>query len=138
MKKLKATRRLRSQKGMTLIEIILVVTIIAFLFTVVGRGVNSARKKARISQTRIIIGEVGKALDMYSNDCGSYPQNLQGLVQKSDSCANWGPEPYMKKPPQDPWNNELSYESDGQKFTIKSAGPDRQSGTEDDISSEDQ
>ena len=133
---------LKNKKGMTLIEIMIVVGIIAFLFTVIGQAVNKRRKKAQISQAKIVIGLLEQAISEFNYDCGYYPKSLDDLSVAPEDCAEWGPEPYVKngKLPKDPWKNNFFYEVDDQtgSYEIISFGADRRPGGTDfnkDISS---
>ncbi len=136
----------KNQKGMTLIEIMIVLVILGTIGTVLVTKVIGNLKKARFNEAKILISETGKALDQFYTDCGFYPtseQGLNALVQNPTgrACPNWGPESYLKRVPKDPWNNPLAYTcSDGLHYVIKSFGADRQEGGEGfnaDISSED-
>jgi general secretion pathway protein G len=133
----------KNNKGMTLLEIMIVLAILAGLIAVLASQVNGRLKKARINEARIQIGEYGKALDMFYTDCGFYPtadQGLNALLVAPTNCQNWGPDPYLKKLAKDPWNHEFLYESTGSDYTIKSYGSDgKEGGTGDaaDISSKD-
>ena len=126
------SRLFKQAKGMTLIEIMIVVGIIAFLFTVVGQAVNKRRKKAQISQAKIVIGLLEQAISEFNYDCGFYPRTLQDLSQAPEDCKQWGPEAYVKngKVPKDPWNQEFSYEFDDEtnNYEIISFGADRRPG----------
>lgn len=62
------------QKGFTLIELLVVISIIALLSTIVLAAVNDARVKARNSAKNSLVLEYVKALELYRNDHGSYPQ----------------------------------------------------------------
>src|ERR1700722_5786423 len=109
-------RLLKNHKGMTLLEIMIVLAILAGLIAVLATQVNGRLKSARIKEARIQIGEYGKALDMFYTDCGFYPspdQGLQSLLQAPSNCANWGPDPYVKKLANDPWSHPFVYESNG-------------------------
>lgn len=135
---------LTNQSGMTLIEIMIVLVIIATMGTVLVTQVNKQLDKGRMNQAKILIAEVGKNLDQYNLDCGAYPTTDQGLnallSPPGSGCANWGPEPYLKKAPKDPWGTELVYSSDGSKYLLKSYGKDKKEGGDGiarDISSED-
>ena len=68
------------KKGFTLIELLVVVAIIAVLATVViaaiGTPRGDSRNSARLSQVR----EVEKALELYFNQFGRYPDTLNDLV----------------------------------------------------------
>jgi len=124
-------RSLKSQRGMTLIEIIIVVSILAALAAVLGGQVVSARKKSAVRQAKIQMAEIGKALEMYYTDCGSYPESFDSLLDGGNSgCNNWGPEPYVKNKNQllDPWNTPFVYYAQGGSFTIISYGEDKKEG----------
>lgn len=137
------SKRLNKQKGMTLVEIMIVLVIIAGLASVLITQVNSQLKKARVNEAKILIKEIGKSLDMYSADCGNYPDASDGLyelIEDSGACSNWGPDPYLKRLPKDPWNNDLLYDIDGGDYILVSLGADRREGGEgfnEDISSDD-
>jgi general secretion pathway protein G len=137
---------LLSQAGMTLIEIMIVLVIVATMGTIIVNKVSGQLSKAQVNQAKILLSEVGKSLEQYNIDCGNFPtsdQGLQALVSAPSggrTCPNWGPEPYRKSVPRDPWNHDLIYQSDGTKFILKSLGKDGQEGGEGlnkDISSED-
>src|SRR5258708_3280363 len=110
MLKLFKQPRLVNQQGMTLLEIMIVLAILAGLIAVLAQQVNGRLKAARIKGARIQIGEYGKALDMFYTDCGFYPSADQGLpvlIQAPTNCQNWGPDPYLKKLSKDPWNHDF-------------------------------
>jgi len=136
---------LRNESGMTLIEIMIVIAIIAGLMAVLGTNVMSSFNKSKVSNTKVAMSEIKKALDQYNLNCGSYPQTepgLRALVQDpgKDACPNWG-EAYVKeKQLKDQWNRPFIYESDGQKVVLKSLGADGKDGGDgynSDISSDD-
>ena len=132
---------IRNQKGMTLLEIMIVMVILGGLIAVLAGTVQNNLKKSKVKQAKIQISEYGKALDMYFTDCNNYPsteEGLQALMQAPSSCSNWGPDPYLKKLNPDPWGNQFVYESQGQTYELKSLGADKReggSGYDNDISS---
>ena len=120
---------LRNQRGMTLLEIIIVVTIVAALAAVLGTTVQTQRRKAQVKQAKIQMAELSKSLEMYYTDCGSYPNDLNALLEGDSACPNWGPEPYAKKNQLlDPWNNPFGYYLENGQFTIVSYGEDKKEG----------
>jgi general secretion pathway protein G len=133
-----------AEAGFTLIEMMIVITIIATIATLVGLNVTKKLDKARIDSTKIQIKQLGVALEDYRRICGQYPttdQSLDALVTKPTSgreCKNW--DQSMQKLPQDAWGNPFTYASDGNKFVVKSLGADNAEGGEGvnaDISSDD-
>jgi general secretion pathway protein G len=117
----------KNQRGMTLIEIMIVLVILGSMATFLVTQVNTSLKKSRVQQAKILISEVGKALDQFNTDCGYYPtsdQGIQALVTApagGRTCANWGPDAYIKRAPKDPWHHDLIYTcTDGQHYVLKS------------------
>lgn len=117
-----------NEKGMTLLEIMIVLAILAGLIAVLVVNVSGRLKKSQISRAKIQIGEYGKALDMFYTDCGFYPQKLDDLVTAPDNCTNWGPDAYLKKLNPDPWHHQFVYESQGNTYVLKSLGADGREG----------
>jgi general secretion pathway protein G len=126
------TSRLRSQAGMTLIEILIVLVIIGGLMTVLGQNVIAGKEKASVREARIQLSELSKQLEMYSTDCKSYPsteQGLHALLEAPADCKTWGPEPYVKPNMlKDPWGGDIVYERDGGSYNLKSLGRDKKEG----------
>jgi general secretion pathway protein G len=122
----------QNQKGMTLLEIIIVVTILASLGAILANRVADSQKKANVKQAKIIMGDIATKLDMYYTDCGKYPTASEGLAALGpggeSTCTNWGPEPYLKKPPLDPWQTPFVYLFENGNFTIVSYGQDKKEG----------
>lgn len=134
-----------NQRGLTLIEIMVVLVIVGGLMAVLGQTVFTNLGNANVKTTRAQFQEISKQLEMYNADCGGFPttdQGLQALVADpgTDVCPNWGPNPYLKALPKDPWSRALLYDSDGSTFELRSLGSDRKeggTGTAKDLSSGD-
>jgi general secretion pathway protein G len=125
------SKLLKSQKGMTLIEIVIVVTILATLAAVLISAVKRQRDKAMYNQTKLQMGNLDRAMQTYYTDCNKFPNDLNGLLQKDD-CANWGPEPYVKNKNElkDSWGTEFIYSANGSNYELKSLGSDKKEGGE--------
>lgn len=122
---------IRNQKGMTLLEIMIVMVILGGLIAVLAGTVRDNLKKAKVKQAKIQISEYGKALDMYYTDCNQYPsteEGLQALMVAPSTCSNWGPDPYLKKLNPDPWATPFEYSSTGNDYELKSLGQDKKEG----------
>mgnify|MGYP003685363895 CR=1 FL=1 len=139
---------LKSQRGMSLIEILIAITLLGVVGTLVVSNVIDSLREGETNSTKIQIKSLGKILIDYKRKCGVYPTNDQGLdalVQKPTSgkeCKRYPPNGFIQdgKIPEDPWGNEFIYESDGRKYSILSLGVDGIEGGEGwdaDISSED-
>ena len=102
-------------RGFTLIEIMVVVVIIGLLATLIVPNVIGQGDAARVTAAQIDIRAIGNALDLYRLNNSHYPsteQGLEALVNKPAGFPeprSWGPEPYIKKLPTDPWGTEFVY-----------------------------
>jgi general secretion pathway protein G len=143
---------LRSQAGLSLIEILIALTLIALAGTFVGGKVFDNFQRGKVTSAQIQIKSLSDRLKEFRRDCNSYPttdQGLDALINKpaggvnGRECKRYAPGGYIEggKVPLDPWDNEFIYESaDGRTFEIKSLGADGAEGGEDfdaDISSKD-
>lgn len=133
-------KTIRNSRGMTLVEILIVLAIIGTLMAVLLPNVVGQLNKSRQKNTRIAMTQVSNALNLYYTDCGKFPATLDGLTKADADCGNWGPEPYLKKEIKDAWNNSIIFEKSGSSYTLKSLGADGREGGDGynkDISSED-
>ncbi|MCK5880605.1 MAG: type II secretion system major pseudopilin GspG [Sinobacterium sp.] len=127
-----------SQKGFSLIEIMVVLVIIGLLASIVGPRVIGQAEEARKKKAVADFANLATALKMYKLDNFIYPsteQGLQGLVTPSDispSPKNFRQGGYMDKLPKDPWGNEYLYLSPGDNgaFDIYTYGADGIAGGE--------
>jgi prepilin-type N-terminal cleavage/methylation domain-containing protein len=71
-----------NKKGFTLIELLVVISIIALLSSIVLASLNSARGKARTAAQQVAIDQTKKALQLYWTDNGSFPNDVQDLVDE--------------------------------------------------------
>ena len=115
-------------RGMTLIEILVVIAIIGIVVTVVSVGVVGYLEDAKIQSTKTLVNNVAKGASSYAVTNRRLPKTLDELVDRK----------YVKKNQlKDPWDTELEYNpgNSGQidDFELCSAGPDGSLGTEDDI-----
>ena len=124
-------KTLKNRRGMTLIEIMIVLAILGSIMAILGNKFTGARDKAKIREAKIAMGEISKALSMYYNDCGKYPVGLENLEKADPSCSAWGPTAYMKKVPKDPWDRTFIYEASSGEFTLMSLGRDGAEGGSD-------
>jgi general secretion pathway protein G len=123
-------------RGMTLIEILVVLVLIGVVLGIVGGNFIGRGEKAKADAAKIEIGQIAQTLDLYKLEVGRYPssqEGLQALISAPAGVANWNG-PYWKKStlPRDPWNNEYKYASPGQHgaYDIVSYGADGKEGGE--------
>ena len=125
------------RSAFTLVEMLLVVTIIGILAALVIPKIVGRSEQARITaaQTDINAG-IKTALDAFEVDNGFYPRSLQDLVTAPSNARNWHG-PYLDKLPMDPWYNPYVYYYPGKHnangYDLLSVGLDGKEGTDDDI-----
>jgi general secretion pathway protein G len=116
----------RSERGVTLVEMLIVVAIIAMVAGGVAvaaiRHWNTARAQTARTNARSIRHAVkGFWVTHGDVECPTVQQLVSEGVLDDDS------------PAEDPWGNAWRIECDGERVTVASDGPDRRSGTADDI-----
>ncbi len=96
-------------------------------------GDDSDVQAAKVRMARELIKSVELALKSYNFKHGKYPESLESLTQAPD-----GEDPLLEGDVVDPWGNELKYKKQGKKRPmIRSAGPDGEFGTDDDLANQD-
>ena len=123
-------------RGMTLIEILVVLTLIGIVMGIVGGNYLGQGEKAKAKAAKIEIEQIGQTLDLFRLEVGRYPttqEGLQALITAPSGVPNWNG-PYWKKStlPKDPWTNEYKYASPGQHggYDLWSYGADGKEGGE--------
>ena len=128
----------QNQKGMSLIEIIIVIALMGTLMAIVLQTLTGKQETAMEDAAKLAMAQLDNDLQMFKVHNYKYPttdQGLQALVTEPGSSKRWRGPYTEKKKLKDPWGNEFSYESaDGSAFKIISPGIDGNLGTEDDIS----
>ncbi|HYP06705.1 MAG TPA: type II secretion system major pseudopilin GspG [Bryobacteraceae bacterium] len=112
-----AARRRARQNGVTLIEMMVVVTIIALFIALVAPRMFGSADKARVTAARAQMSNLSTALGMYKLDTSTFPtteQGLQALRVAPDGVPLWKG-PYLPKDvPVDPWGNPYVYTYPGE------------------------
>lgn len=108
--------RLASQRGFTLIEIMVVVVILGILAAMVVPKVLDRPDQARATAARQDIAGLTQALKLYRLDQGRYPSQAQGLkvlVEKPADAATSNWRAYLERLPNDPWGRPYQYLNPG-------------------------
>jgi general secretion pathway protein G len=110
-------------KGFTLIEVMVVVIILGILAAVVVPNIMDEPARAQVSKAKQDVRALEEALNRYKLDNYDYPsteQGLDALVKKPGGTPEpkrWKG-PYVKKVPNDPWQNPYQYLNPGVHGTI--------------------
>jgi len=136
MKMKQSFRSRNAVRGMTLIEILVVLVLIGIVMGIVGGNFLGKSEEAKRKAAKIEIGQISQALDLYKLETGRFPtsqEGFQALITAPTGVNNWNG-PYWKKDsvPKDPWNNEYKYMAPGQHgaYDIISLGADGREGGE--------
>jgi general secretion pathway protein G len=126
----------RRRNGITLIEMLVVLTIIALFAALVAPRFFKQTDAARVTAARAQIEAFMNALATYKLDTGTFPtteMSLEALRRRPQKLNTWNG-PYLPKDiPRDPWGNEYVYKFPGQhgdEPEIMSYGADGQPGGE--------
>src|SRR4030042_485183 len=107
----------RSEKGFTLVEILVVMIIIGLLAALVGPKLFGKVSTAKLKAAKAQIELFGTALDALRLDAGRYPtteEGLKALREKPSGMEGWKG-PYLPKEiPLDPWAKAYLYKSPGE------------------------
>ena len=109
-------------RGMTLIEIMVVLVILGLLAGAIGVNVFASLKDAQIKTAKLDITELSNAVDLFHVETGNWPDSIQQLIPK-----------FTKTLRKDPWGNEYVFIRAGEGYEIYSYGPDKVQGGGDDI-----
>jgi general secretion pathway protein G len=131
---------LKSQRGMSLVEILIALTLLGIAGTFVVGQVTQNLQEGQVQSAKIQIQKIGDILREYKRKCGRYPTTEQGLdalvaaPTSGKTCKRYPPDGFIEgRVPKDPWDTEFIYESDGKRYEIISLGGDEEEGGEDEI-----
>jgi general secretion pathway protein G len=128
-------RRVRGgEAGFTLVEILVVITIIGLIMALVGPRVLNYLAESKVKAARIQVESFASSLDLFYLDAGRYPSTSEGLAAlaaRPGGIDTWNG-PYLRTGlvPNDPWGHPYIYRSPGEHgpYDIISLGSDGQQG----------
>ena len=119
------------QQGFSLIEMLLVLGIIAFIATMLATNIFKGKGKADVKAAQAGVRKVATYVDEYYLDSGSVPSKIEDLLTKPGNVANWGG-PYLKESQmKDPWGTNYVIKvpgEGGQPYAVISLGSDKTPG----------
>lgn len=132
------SKRRKADAGVTLIEMMVVLVIIAVVAAMVVPNVIGRPDEARVTVTQTDLRSIAGALELYRLDNRVYPTSAQGLAALVErptiapEPVSWASGGYLAVMPQDPWGAAYVYKSPGDngRFDLISLGADGQPGGE--------
>jgi prepilin-type N-terminal cleavage/methylation domain-containing protein len=112
----------KTTTGFTLVELLVVISIISFLSSIVLASLNTARQKAKITAIKAEMGEFVKALEIYRSNYGEYLtvncgstilSNIDAQYQCADSVPDLN-DPDMNS--ERTFSNYIAYDSNMEKI----------------------
>ena len=110
---MRAQREQRKRhQGFTLVELIVVVTILALLMGLLAPRIMDRLRGGQINIAKIAIRKIGSELERAALDIGRFPTTEEGLVvltQRASGVENWSG-PYLQASDlKDPWGQPYQY-----------------------------
>jgi general secretion pathway protein G len=104
-------RALRSSRGFTLVELLVVIIVLGLLVGLVGPRLFGRVGQSKTAAARAQIELLGAALDQYRLDIGTYPTVSEGLeaLVRNPNKPKWNGSYLKKGVPKDPWGNPYKY-----------------------------
>lgn len=125
---------LSSDEGLTLVEILVVLSIVAMMATLAAPRMVGYLSGARADTARTQIRNVETALELFAIDVGRFPTEQEGLtalITSPQAATKWNG-PYLKRQSalEDPWGKRFTYKIDASSLlpTITSLGADGEVG----------
>lgn len=109
---------MKTKKSFTLIELMVVISILGILATLISGNFINSLKKSRDARRKADLQSIQKGLEMYYEDKRSYPTSINFGASLSDPTSG---KIYIPKIPNDPVsNNTYLYESDTNSYRLYS------------------
>ena len=116
------------ERGFSLVEMLVVLSIFSMLVALVGPTALDQLKASRVKAAEVQIAQLRASLDIYLIDVGRYPtaeQGLSALAERGGSGSRWRG-PYIRggEVPKDPWGHSFLYEFSEDGVRVMSYGAD--------------
>ncbi|KFN43191.1 type II secretion system major pseudopilin GspG [Arenimonas oryziterrae] len=122
----------RRERGMSLLELVVVIVLIGGVLAVVGGKIIANRDRANAKLADTQLKSLAGTIEGYQSDVGQYPDSLEQLITAPANATGWlGPYVTKKEDLQDPWHRPIEYRKPGDNdapFELKSLGVDGKPG----------
>ena len=120
--------RISNIRGMTLLEIMVVIAIIGILSSAIGISVVTYMEKAKVDATKAQMRQVANAVELYAVE-NDWPTDLREVLDAKM---------IKERQLQDPWKQDLIYSypansGSDNRYDLCSKGPDKVEGNDDDV-----
>lgn len=131
-------RQTRCRRGFTLLELLLVLSILVVIGGIVLVNIGGAQMEANVNATKTQLNSLKNNVQMYQIRMNSLPETLEALRDGPSDAAKKSKwiAPIITEIPTDAWGNELVFSLNGNKYEIRSGGIDGQINTDDDLTVE--
>lgn len=122
-------RLVQSQRGLTIIEIIVVLVILTVIMTFLAGRLFGAGERAKVTLSELKMKDLKSKIEIFQLQYGSVPSSLDDLVHCPEK-AGQGCVPLVSEDGiKDSWGTKFSYQSqDNRTYTLKSLGADGKDG----------
>jgi general secretion pathway protein G len=129
------SKKMKNEKGMTLVEIMAVLVLIGLIMAVVAKGIFGTAGKAKLQMNVIKMEKLKNAVEQYKFEYNSTPEKLTDLISPSGDLKNSGVVFTSKADPadiKDVWGKDFIYrtENNGRSYSLTSLGSDGMPGGE--------
>ena len=131
-------RKRRRERGYSLLEVLIVLTIIALIAALVGPRLMAQLDRSKVTAARVQVRAIASAIETMRLDLGRYPTDEEGIALLNEAPSGVDADlwrgPYLDaETPIDPWGGDYVYEApqaDFERPRVASLGADGEAGGE--------